>query len=70
MGSELRLRITEDGADVDRLTSLTGYLRDELVRLDVPRVVREPGGANAVKKIREDLLQGYLVHTALHARDV
>jgi hypothetical protein len=44
MGSELRLQLSEDGADAERLDALTGYLRRELLRLDVEEVVRLRAG--------------------------
>jgi hypothetical protein len=39
MNGELRLQISEDGADAERLARLTGYLRADLLRLDVENVV-------------------------------
>jgi hypothetical protein len=39
MSGELRLQISEAGADAERLVTLTGYLRVELLRLDVENVV-------------------------------
>lgn len=38
MQGELRLHLSEDGADAARLDTLTGYLRQELRRLDVEDV--------------------------------
>jgi hypothetical protein len=38
MDEELRLEISEEGADAERLATLTGYLRAELLRLDVGNV--------------------------------
>jgi hypothetical protein len=38
MDGELRLRLSEEGADAERLAVLTGYLRAELLRLDVEDV--------------------------------
>lgn len=38
MGEELRVRLAEDGADAERLDALTGYLRRELLQLDVEDV--------------------------------
>jgi hypothetical protein len=35
---ELRLRVSEDGADEERLVLLTGYLRADLLQLDVENV--------------------------------
>ncbi len=52
MESELRLQISEEGADAERLAALTGYLRTELLQLDVenviePRAGEPPPGARA-----------------------
>jgi hypothetical protein len=38
MGGELRVQLAEDGADAERLDALTGYLRQELIQLDVEDV--------------------------------
>jgi len=38
MDRELRLQVSEEGADAERLAVLTGYLRGELLRLDVEDV--------------------------------
>lgn len=53
MDGELRLEISEEGADAERLATLTGYLRAELLQLDVedvtaPRAGEVPPGARAV----------------------
>jgi hypothetical protein len=40
----LRLHLSEDGADPERLDSLTGYLREELLVLDVEDVQPVPVG--------------------------
>ena len=45
MNSVLRLYISEEGADVERLDTLSGYLRADLVELDVEEVVALPAGA-------------------------
>lgn len=42
MGGELRLQLSEEGADTERLAALTGYLRSELVQLDVEDVKALP----------------------------
>jgi hypothetical protein len=39
METSLRLRLSEDGADAERLDALTRHLRDELRGLDVEEVV-------------------------------
>src|SRR5579859_2706825 len=44
MGEELRLRISEDGADAERLATLSGYLRLELLQLEIENVVALPVG--------------------------
>jgi hypothetical protein len=41
---KLVLRVSEDGADAERLDVLAGYLRAELVQLDVDHIARLPGG--------------------------
>lgn len=45
MDGELRLQLSEEGADAERLAVLTGYLRSELLRLDVEDVTALPAGA-------------------------
>ncbi|HZN18325.1 MAG TPA: hypothetical protein VFB84_09100 [Micromonosporaceae bacterium] len=45
MGDELRLHLSEDGADADRLDALTSFLRRELLQLDVEDVRAVPAGA-------------------------
>lgn len=40
MGETLRIQLSESGADVERLDTLTGYLRDQLLQLDVDDVTR------------------------------
>ncbi|MBV9204304.1 MAG: hypothetical protein JO037_02615 [Actinobacteria bacterium] len=52
MDMELRLQISEEGADAEQLAALTGYLRAELLQLDVddvtaPRDGEAPTGARA-----------------------
>jgi hypothetical protein len=45
MDGELRLHLSEEGADAERLAVLTGYLRAELLQLvDVEEVSALPGG--------------------------
>lgn len=53
MDEELRLQVSEEGADAERLATLTGYLRAELLRLDVenvtaPHAGEAPPGARVV----------------------
>jgi hypothetical protein len=40
----LRLQISEDGADAERLAGLTGYLRTELLQLDIEDVIAPQAG--------------------------
>jgi hypothetical protein len=44
VGSELRLQLSEDGADAERLEALTGFLRQELLQLEVENVTRLRAG--------------------------
>jgi hypothetical protein len=44
MGGEVRLELSEDGADAERLDALTGFLRRELLQLDVADVAGLPAG--------------------------
>ena len=44
MDRELRLQLSEEGADAERLAVLTGYLRSELLQLDVEDVSALPAG--------------------------
>jgi hypothetical protein len=53
MNAELRLQLSEEAADAERLAALTGYLRTDLLHLDVeevtaPRAGQVPPGARAV----------------------
>ena len=53
MDGDLRLEISEEGADAERLAALTGYLRAELRQLDVadvaaPQSGEPPPGARVV----------------------
>ena len=53
MDGDLRLEISEEGADAERLAALTGYLRAELRQLDVedvaaPQPGEPPPGARVV----------------------
>jgi hypothetical protein len=40
----MTIRVAEDGADAERIDELTGYLRGEILQLDVAEVTRAPGG--------------------------
>jgi hypothetical protein len=44
MNGELRIQVSEEGADAERLDVLTGYLRRDLVQLDVENVAAVPAG--------------------------
>jgi hypothetical protein len=44
MDGELRLQLSEEGADAERLAVLVGYLRAKLLRLDVEDVRAIPPG--------------------------
>lgn len=44
MSGELRLQLSEEGADAERLATLTGFLRDDLLQLDVQDVTSVPHG--------------------------
>jgi hypothetical protein len=44
MDGEVRLELSEDGADAERLDELTGFLRRELLQLDVADVAALPAG--------------------------
>jgi hypothetical protein len=44
MAGELRLQLSEEGAEAERLAMLTGYLRTELLQLDVEDVTALPAG--------------------------
>ncbi|WP_051814633.1 hypothetical protein [Streptomyces iakyrus] len=42
--NELRILLTEEDAEAERIAELTGYLRQELLDLDVDDVTALPGG--------------------------
>lgn len=44
MGGELRLQVSEAGADPERIALLTGFLREELLHLDVHDVSAPSAG--------------------------
>jgi hypothetical protein len=44
LGGEVRLHLAEDGADAERVDALTGFLRQELLQLDVEDVTPLPAG--------------------------
>lgn len=45
MDRELRILLSEEGAEAERVADLTGYLREELLQLDVEDVAAAPGEA-------------------------
>lgn len=56
MADALRLHVSEDGADAERLDALTGHLRRELLQLDVedvsaPASGQAPPGTRAVDPV-------------------
>jgi hypothetical protein len=44
MDGQLRIQVSEDGADAERLDALTGYLRRDLIELDVNDVTALAAG--------------------------
>jgi hypothetical protein len=75
MGAELRLHLIENGADPQRLETLTGFLRDELLQLDVETVAvlptgTPPAGARAIDATAVGGLLVSLGHTAGGLRSV
>ena len=69
MDSEVRLQLSEDGADAERLGMLTGYLRRELLQLDVEDVSAAragdvPPGARAIDAVALGGLVVSLGHAA------
>jgi hypothetical protein len=53
MDGQLRIQVSEDGADAERLDALTGYLRRDLIELDVDDVTAlvagpPPPGSRAI----------------------
>ncbi|QOV44340.1 hypothetical protein [Streptomyces chromofuscus] len=43
MDTQLQIVLSEEGADAEHVAKLTGYLRDELLQLDVDDVTTVPG---------------------------
>ena len=73
--SELRLQLSESGADAERLDTLTGYLRRELVELDVGNVTAlragpPPPGARAIDALAIGGLVVTLTKSAQGVRNV
>src|SRR5256885_4326860 len=69
MDGAVRLQLSEDGADAERLDVLTGYLRQELLQLDIDDVSRAragdaPPGARAIDAVALGGLVVSLGHAA------
>jgi hypothetical protein len=61
MDGELRLRVSDEAADAEQLAALTGYLRAELLQLDVedvttPKDGQAPPGARGIGVAAADTL--------------
>jgi hypothetical protein len=75
MDGEVRLQLSEDGADAERLDALAGYLRRELLQLDVEDVSRAqagdvPPGARAIDVVALGALVVTLGRTATGLKEV
>jgi hypothetical protein len=75
MSENLLIQITEEGADAERLATLTGHLRNELLRLDVedvtvPRGAEAPSGARVVDPATVGALLVGLGHAAAGLQSV
>lgn len=75
MDGEVRLQLSEDGADAERLDALTGYLRAELLQLDVDDVTpaqagEVPPGARAIDVVALGGLVVSLGRAAAGLKDV
>jgi hypothetical protein len=75
MNGEVRLQLSEDGADAERLDALTGYLREELLQLEVEDVERAqagdvPPGARAMDVVALGGLVVSLGRTAAGLKEV
>lgn len=75
MDGEIRIQLSEDGADAERLDALTGHLRQELLQLDVEDVSRAqagtvPPGARAIDVLALGGLVVSLGHTATGLTEV
>ena len=73
--SELRVQLSEAGADAERLDTLTGYLRQELLQLDVVDVTAlragpPPPGTRAIDALAIGGLLVTLSRTAQGVRTV
>jgi hypothetical protein len=66
----LRVQISEDGADAERLDALSRYLRSELLELDVENVTALPGGESPPgARVFETAVAGGLLVTIGEAAD-
>lgn len=75
MGDALRVELSEEGADAERLDMLTRFLRQELLQLDVEDVTtlragEAPPGARALDLTAANELMVYLGPTAAGLRAV
>lgn len=75
MRGEVRLQLSEEGADAERLDVLTGYVQGELLHLDVEDVRRRqagdvPHGARAVDVVALGGLVVSLGRTATGLKEV
>ena len=74
MGRQISLSLAEEGADDERLDALTGYLRKDLLLLDVDDVQRAageaPSGSRAVDVAALGALVVTLGSTATGLKDV
>ena len=63
MGAELIVQVSEDGADGEQLTVLAGFLRQELLHLDVEDVTALNGGQppQGARALDATVLGGLLV---------
>lgn len=70
MEGQLRLQLSEEGADAERLDVLTGYLRRELVQLDVENVAAlRADGAPAGSRAFDITAVGGLLVTLGHSAE-
>jgi hypothetical protein len=75
MDGEVKIQLSEDGADAERLDALTGYVQRELLQLDVEDVSRPqagdvPPGARALDVLALGALVVSLGRTAAGLKDV
>jgi hypothetical protein len=70
MGNELLVQLAEDGADAERLDALTGFLRRELLELEVEDVIPLRGGeAPPGARVFDVLAIGGLLVTLGHSAE-